>query len=111
MYRHFLPLFIAFASLCSLSMGQMSTVPAAQAIADFPGALKSPPIFSQTTAIWQNGLQYQDTIDVKGPVASVEREEVQSPGQSPLGYHTKNVLTFDDNGHLVSGVLEASLGV
>jgi hypothetical protein len=92
-------------------MGQMSTDPAAQAIADFPGVLKDPPIFSQTTAIWQSGLQYQDTIDVKGPVASVEREEVQSPGQSPLGYHTKNVLNFDDNGHLVSRVFEDSLGV
>jgi len=92
-------------------MAQMSTVPAAQAIADFPGALKNPPIFSQTTATWQSGLQYQDTIDVKGPVASVEREEIQSPGQSPLGYHTKSTLKFDDNSHLVSRVLEDSLGV
>jgi len=111
MCRRLFPLFIVFAFLCGLSMAQMSTVPAAQAIADFPGALKNPPIFSQTSATWQSGLQYQDTIDVKGPVASVEREEIQSPGQSPLGYHTKSTLKFDDNSHLVSRVLEDSLGV
>ena len=111
MYQRFLPLFIVFASLCNFSIEQISTVPAAQDIADFTGALKNPPIFSETTALWQSGLQYQDTMDVRGSVASAEREEIQSPGQSPLGYHTKSALKFDDDGQLVSRIFEDSLGV
>jgi hypothetical protein len=66
---------IALAILCGVSMGQMSTLPAAQAIADLPGPPKNPPIFSQMTVIWQGGLQYQNTIDMKGPVASIRRLE------------------------------------
>ena len=27
------------------------------------------------TVIWQGDIQYQNTINIKGPVASVEREE------------------------------------
>jgi hypothetical protein len=102
---------IALAILCGVSMGQMSTLPAAQAIADLPGPPKNPPIFSQMTVIWQGGLQYQNTIDMKGPVASIEREESQSTDQNPSPYHTKSTCKFDDDGHLIKCINEDSLGV
>lgn len=89
----------------------MSTLPAAQAIADLPGPPKNPPIFSQMTVIMQGGLQYQNTLEVKGSVASIEREETQSPDQSPYAYHVKNKLRFDEDGHLIEWVHEESLGV
>ena len=88
----------------------MSTLPAAQAIADLPGPPKNPPIFSQMTVILQGALQYQNTVDLKGPVASVEREETQSPNQSPYPYHTKTGFKFDDHGRLVERIDENSLG-
>jgi len=97
--------------LCSFSAAQMSTLPAAQAIADLPGPAKNPPIFSQMTVIMQGGLQYQNTVDVKGPVASVEREEIQPPNQSPTPYHTTTKLKFDDDGHLIESINEGSPGV
>src|SRR5450631_2083276 len=97
---------IVFALLRSPSMGQMSTLPAAQAIADLPGPPKNPPIFSQMTVIWQGGLQYQNTIDMKGPVASIEREESQSTNQNPSPYHTKRTCKFDDDGHLIKCINE-----
>jgi|SRR5450631_2369798 hypothetical protein len=99
---------IVFALLRSLSMGQMSTLPAAQAIADLPGPPKNPPIFSQMTVILQGGLEYQNTLDMKGPVASVEREQTQPPNQSP---YTKTAFKFDDSGHLLESISEDKLGV
>jgi hypothetical protein len=97
---------VAFALLPGLSIGQMSTLPAANAIADLPGAPKNPPIFSQMTVIWQGGLQYQDTVDIKGSVANVEREETQSPNRSPYPYHTKTTLRFDDHGRVIKRIVE-----
>lgn len=92
-------------------MGQMSTLPAAQAIADLPGPPKNPPIFSQMIVIWQGALQYTNTVEFKGAVASVEREESQSPDQNPNPYHTTITLKFDDDGHLIKYVHLDSLGV
>jgi hypothetical protein len=89
----------------------MSTLPAAKAIADLPGPLKNPPVFSQMTVIMQGGLQYQDTEDIKGPVASVEREETQPPSQSLYPYHKTTTLKFDDHGHLTKRIDEDALGV
>jgi hypothetical protein len=40
----------------------------------------------------------------------VEREETQSPNQSPYPYHTKTAFTFDDRGRLVERIDENSLG-
>jgi hypothetical protein len=106
---------LAFVALCALLgsvvAAQMSTLPAAEAIADLPGPPKNPPIFSEMTAILQGGLQYENTADVKGSVASVEREETQSAKQGPYAYHTKTKLRFDEEGHLVERVQESSLGV
>jgi len=101
----------SFVLLPGLSIGQMSTLPAAQAIADLPGQPKNPAIFSQMTAIWQGGLQYRNTADVKGPVVSVEREETQSPNQNPNPYHATTAMKFDDDGHLIKSTYEDSLRV
>jgi hypothetical protein len=100
-----------FVLLPCLSIGQMSTLPTAQAIGDLPGPPKNPPIFSQMTVIWQGGLQYRSVLDLKGPVASVEREETQSASQSPYAYHTKTTLKLDNYGRLINSVYEDSLRV
>ena len=100
----------SFLVLRCLSTGQMSTLPAAQAIADLPGPPKNPPIFSQMTAIWQGSLEYRNTLDMKGPVARVERDESQSPDQNPNPYHTTSKCNFDGDGHLVKCINEDSLG-
>ena len=100
----------SFVLLRCLSMGQMSTLPAAQAIADLPGPPTNPLIFSQMTVILQGSLQYQNTTNMKGSVASVEREETQPPGQSPNPYHTKTTFKFDDDGHLVKSIYEDPTG-
>lgn len=92
-------------------MGQMSTLPAAQAIADLPGPPKNPPIFSPMTLILQGNLQYRNTADVKGSVASIEREEIQSPSQALDPHHTTTTLKFDNDGHLIRLTYEDSLGV
>ncbi len=92
-------------------MGQMSTLPAAQAIADLPGPPKNPPIFSQMTVIMQGSLQYQDTVDIKGPVTAVLREENQSPNQNPTPYHTTTTIKFDDRGHISKRTHEDAMGV
>jgi len=60
------------------------------------------------TVITQGGLQYQDTADLRGPVASVEREETQPPSQNAFRKHT---LKFDDEGHLIKRNFEDSLGM
>ena len=99
----------SFVLLCCLSTGQMSTLPAAQAIADLPGPPKNPPIFSQMTVIWQGGLDYQETADMKGSVSIVQRE-IADPRRSSQPYR-KTTLKFDDDGLLINRVDEDSLGV
>jgi hypothetical protein len=105
-----LPFLVSCLLLCSFSAAQMSTLPAAQAIAELPGPPKNPPIFSQMTVIMQGGLQYQNTVDLKGPVASAEREEAQSPSQSPNAYHTKTAFVFDDHERLIERTDDNSIG-
>jgi hypothetical protein len=97
----------SFVLLCCLSTGQMSTLPAAQAIADLPGPPKNPPIFSQMTVIWQGGLDYQETADMKGSVSIVQRE-IADPRRSSQPYR-KTTLKFDDDGLLINRVDEDSL--
>jgi hypothetical protein len=96
--------------LSCLSMGQMSTLPAAQAIADLPGPPKNPPIFSQMTVILQGDLQFENRTDLKGPVAELQREEAQSPSQSPNPYHTTTTLKFDDQRRQIKRIFEDTLG-
>jgi len=62
------------------------------------------------TMILQGGLQYQDTANFRGPVAAVEREENQSTSQNPEPYHTKTMLKFDGDGHLIQRTDEGALG-
>jgi len=88
----------------------MSTLPAAKAIADLPGPPNNPPIFSQMTVILQGSLQFENTVDVKGPVAEVQRQEAQLPRQNPNPYHTSTTLKFDDQERLIKRIFEDSLG-
>jgi hypothetical protein len=67
--------------------------------------------FFANTIIWQGTLQYQDSVDLKGSVASVERSDEQQPAQNPNPVHTKTVLKFDESSRLVSRILEYSLGI
>jgi hypothetical protein len=60
------------------------------------------------TVIMQGRLQYQNSVDVKGPVASVEREETRLPDQSP---YLTTKLKFDDDGHLTQRIHEDVTGV
>lgn len=89
----------------------MSTLPAAKAISELPGAPQNPPIFSEMTAILQGGLQFEDVSTLKGAVARVEREESQPEQANPNPSHRKTILTLDDQGRLVRRVNEDSLGV
>jgi len=98
-----------FVLLRCLSTAQMSTLPAAQAIADLPGPARNPPIFSQMTAIMQGSLEYQDTVDIKGRVTGVERE-ITYPRQGSRPYR-KTTLKFDDDGRLIERFDEDSMGV
>ncbi len=100
MRRYSLLPLVPFALLCSLSTAQRSTVPA-KPLDQFTGLPENPTFFSAMTAIWQGYLQYEDTLDMKGPVASVEREEIQSPNQDPDSHHITTTLKFDDQGHLI----------
>jgi hypothetical protein len=100
---------VLFAFLGSFAAAQMSTLPAARAIAELPGPPTNPPIFSQMTVIMQGGLDYQDTVDMKGPVSGVERQ-VTNPQQSSRPYR-KTTLKFDDDGRLIKRVDEEPLGV
>ena len=69
--------------LSSFAAAQMSTLPAAQAIADLPGPPKNPPIFSEMTVILQGGLEFENTIDISGPVAEVQRvDQLQSQSET-----------------------------
>jgi hypothetical protein len=97
--------------VCSLAFAQLSTIPAAKAIADLPGPPKNPPIFSMMTAIWQGGLQYEDNVNLKGSVVKVVREEDQTREDNPNPFHHKSVLTFDEQEHLIERVDEDSMGI
>jgi hypothetical protein len=108
MKRQLLPFLVCCLLLCSFSAAQMSTLPAAQAIAGLRGPPKNPPILSQMTVIMQGGLDYQDTINLKGRVASVEREDIRQPIQNPNAPRTTTTLKFDDSSHLVERVNEVS---
>jgi hypothetical protein len=105
-------LYVAVVGLTSnLSMGQMFIIPRAKAISDLHGPPKNPPIFSEMTVIMQGSLDYQDTFDFKGPVASVERENRQQQSQNPHASQTTTTLKFDNPGHLVERTSEASGGL
>jgi hypothetical protein len=97
--------------VCSLALAQLATLPAAKTIAELPGPPKNPPIFSMMTAIWQGGLQYQDHVELKGPVVKVVREENQTLEDNPNPFHHKSILTFDEQNQLIERVDEDSLGV
>ncbi len=101
---------VCCAVLCSFATAQMSTLPTAEAIADLPGPPKNPPIFSQMTVILQGSLQFENTVDMKGPVAEVQRQEAQLPSQNPHPYHTSTTLKFDDQERLIKRIFEDSLG-
>lgn len=88
---------------CSLAAAQMSTLPAADAIAHFPGPPAPPPIFSLATAIFQGELQFQDTVNVKGPVASILREETWPLQKTPK---RTSKFEFDKDGHLTKATYE-----
>jgi hypothetical protein len=99
------------ALLFSQALAQMSTLPAAKAISEFPGPPPNPPIFSEMTAILQSGLQFENGIgDLKGNVAKIEREDLQTVEANPHPAHTKSAFSFDEQGRLVKSVYEESLG-
>lgn len=105
-------LFIAILTLASgLATGQMSSVPAAIAIADLPGPPKNPLIFSRMTAIMQPRLDYQDLIELKGPVATVERANIQQPSQNPDPFHAKITLKFNGQRRTVRISAQGSRGL
>jgi antitoxin component YwqK of YwqJK toxin-antitoxin module len=101
--------FLGCPLLCSFAAAQMSTAVAAKAIADLPGLPKNPPIFSQMTVIEQARLDYEDSLNLKGRVASVERLNEQQPAQNPNPFHAKLTLQFDESGRLVKRTNEASM--
>lgn len=87
----------------------MSTLPAAQAIAELPGPPKNPPIFSQMTVILQGGLPFENTIDIRGPVTEVQRVD-QPQAQNQAGERRIITLKFDDQERLVKRIYEDRLG-
>jgi hypothetical protein len=98
---------VGCALLLSTAKAQMSTLAATEDTANFPGPPTNPPIFSEATAIWQGSLQFQSSIDVRGPVASIVREEIRPPGQKAFA---TTRLEFDQDGHLKKSILEESMG-
>ena len=56
------------------------------------------------SVIMQGWLDYQDTINFKGQVASVEREDIRQPIQNPHAPRTTTTLKFDDSSHLVERI-------
>lgn len=88
---------------CSLAAAQMSTPPAADAIAHLPGPPPVPPIFSQMTVLLQGDLQFHDTVDAKGPVATIVREEIWPPDATPK---RTSKFEFDKDGHLMKATYE-----
>ena len=95
--------------LSSFAAAQMSTLPAANAIADLPGPPKNPPIFSQMTVIWQGGLQFENTMGIKGPVAEVQRVD-RPQSQNQGGVRRTTTLKFDNQGRLIKRIYEDTLG-
>jgi hypothetical protein len=87
-----LAFFVCCALLRGFATAQMSTLPAAKAIADLPGPPKNPPIFSEMTVILQGGWEYVDTANFKGSVAEVRRERIQLPNQSPNPHNTTTAI-------------------
>src|ERR1700733_6349670 len=102
---------ISFALVSSLSVGQMSILPAAKAGADLPGLPRNPPIFSEMTVLMQGALQAEDRGSPKGNVASIERSDEPQSGQRPNPTPTRTTLKFDESGHLVKSINEDSLAV
>jgi hypothetical protein len=102
---------ISFALVSSLSVGQMSILPAAEAGADLPGLPRNPPIFSEMTVLMQGALQAEDRGSPKGNVASIERSDEPQSGQRPNPTPTRTTLKFDESGHLVKSIYEDSLAV
>jgi hypothetical protein len=102
--------FLGCPLLCCFAAAQMSTIPAAKAIADLQGPPKNPPIFSEMTVILQGDLRYEDTVNFRGPVTSVERSNEPQPTQRPNPVSTKTILKFDESGRLVKRTNEASMG-
>lgn len=88
---------------CSFAAAQMSTLPAADAIAHLPGPPPVPPIFSQMTVLLQGDLQFNDTVDAKGPVVSIVREEIWPPDPTPK---RTSKFEFDKDGHLTKATYE-----
>ncbi len=102
-----LVIFSALAS--SFSTAQMSTLPAAEAIAELPGPPKNPPIFSEMTVILQDGVPFEGTTVMKGPVAGVERID-QPQTQNQGDRHRVTTLKFDDHGRLTKRIYQDTLG-
>jgi hypothetical protein len=100
---------LCFLLLCSFAGAQMSTLPAAQAIAELPGPPKNPPLFSQMTVILQSGLDFENTIDIRGTVAEVQRID-QPQAQNQNGERRITTIKFDDQQRLVKRIYEDKLG-
>ena len=92
----------------SLAAAQMSTLPAADAIAHLPGPPPVPPIFSLATAIFQGELQFQNTVNVKGPVVSIVREEIWPPDKTPK---RTSKFEFNQDGRLTKAIYEDKFGI
>jgi hypothetical protein len=101
---------VSCALLCRSATPQMSTLQAAKTIADLPGPPINPPIFSQMTVILQGSLQFENTANVRGPVAEIRRQEAQLPSQNPNPYDTSTTLKFDDQERLTKRIFDNSLG-
>jgi hypothetical protein len=109
MTRSSLRFLVCCTLLSSFAAAQMSTLPAAQAIADLPGPPKNPPIFSEMTVILQGGLEFENTIDISGPVAEVQRVD-QLQSQSETAERRVTTLKFDDQERLVKRISQDMLG-
>lgn len=87
----------------------MSTLSAAQAIAELPGPPQNPSIFSQMTVILQGGLQFDDNnVNVRGPVAELQRME-QPQSQNQSAEHRVTTLKFDDQERLIKQTYQDNL--
>ena len=92
------------------ALAQQSTVPAVTATDELPGLPKNPPIFSSLIAIWQGALQFEDNINVKGPVLKIIREESQTSDSNPDPFRRISVFNFDPQGHLIYRDDESPMG-
>lgn len=106
MRRRLLSLFVLFALLRSFSWAQMSTLPVTDVNDELLGLRKNPPVFSAMMAIWEDYLPYRETVNVKGPVIRVEREEIEFSGSSSSVHHA--TLKFDNYHHLIEYIREES---